>query len=114
MAVTDERDLIERYVDPDTGRYAHGRADARLRGSGTPVWALVGHLRAVVGEQADHPTPAAIGQLAEDYALPREAVEAVLAYYRRHKALIDARLTLHGFTPGILARPGEDAASGGV
>ena len=90
----DDERLIDRYIDPDTGRYAHGRADARLRESGTHVWALIGHLRAVVGEESDQPTPEAIGQLAEDYGLDRGAVKAALAYYRRYKALIDARLTL--------------------
>jgi len=33
--------------------------------------------------------------LARDYALPREAVEAALAYYRRNKEYIDARLLLN-------------------
>src|SRR5438128_1872367 len=70
----DDERLIDRYIDPDTGRYAHGRADARLRESGTHVWALIGHLRAVVGEESDQPTPEAIGQLAEDYGLDRGAV----------------------------------------
>lgn len=45
--------------------------------------ALVGHLEAVYGD---------VTRVAEDYRLPREAVEAVLAYYRQHKPLIDARV----------------------
>ena len=33
---------------------------------------------------------------AADYDIPREAVEAAIAYYRRHQDVIDARLTRHG------------------
>jgi uncharacterized protein (DUF433 family) len=33
-----------------------------------------------------------VAQVAADYALPSEAVEAAMAYYRRHKDLIDARI----------------------
>ncbi|MBI2938803.1 MAG: DUF433 domain-containing protein [Chloroflexi bacterium] len=81
-----EQQLIEQYIDLDTARYPGGRADARLRGYGVPVWALIGQLRAIGGD---------IDQLAKDYELPREAVEAALAYYRRNKAYIDARLLLN-------------------
>ena len=62
-----------------------GRADARTV-SGVPVWALIGHKRAV---KAD------VDELASAYDLPREEVEAALAYYRRNKAYIDARLLLN-------------------
>ncbi len=82
----DEQQLIERYIDLDTDRYPGGRADARLREYGVPVWALIGHLR-VVDEDVD--------RVAEDYELPREAVEAALAYYRRNQPYIDARLLLN-------------------
>ena len=78
--------LIERHIDPNWDRYPGGRADARLRESGVPVWALIGHLRAVEND---------VDRVATDYELPREAVQAALAYYRRHKALIDARLLLN-------------------
>lgn len=81
-----EEQLIRRYVDPNWDRYPSGRADARLRDFGVPVWALVGHLRAV-GNDVD--------RVAADYELPREAVDAALAFYRRHKDLIDARLILN-------------------
>jgi hypothetical protein len=33
-----------------------------------------------------------IGGVAADYRLPREAADAALAYYKRCKALIDARI----------------------
>ena len=82
----DEQELIERYIDLDTDRYPGGRADARLREYGVPVWALIGQLRALNGD---------MDQLARDYELPREAVEAAFAYYRRNKEYIDARLLLN-------------------
>ena len=81
-----EEQLIRRYVDPKWDRYPGGRAHARLRDFGVPVWALVGHLRAV-GNDVD--------RVALDYELPREAVDAALAFYRRNKELIDARILLN-------------------
>ena len=82
----DEQQLIERYIDLDTDRYPGGRADARPREYGVPVWALVGYLRVVDND---------VDRVAEDYELPREAVEAALAYYRRNQPYIDARLLLN-------------------
>jgi uncharacterized protein (DUF433 family) len=52
---------------------------------GVHVWALIGYLRAN-GEDVD--------RAARAYDLPREAVKAALAYYKRRQAVIDARLTL--------------------
>lgn len=78
--------LIERHIDPNWDRYPGRRADARLLDSGVPVWALIGQLEAGGGD---------LDQVAADYNLPLEAVEAALAYYRRHRALIDARLLLN-------------------
>ena len=33
-----------------------------------------------------------VARVADDYEVPREAVEAALAYYRRHREVIDARI----------------------
>jgi uncharacterized protein (DUF433 family) len=82
----DDQEIIDRYIDLDTDRYPGGRADARLRTYGVPVWALIGQLRVLDGD---------VDQVARDYELPREAVEAALAYYRRNKEYIDARLLLN-------------------
>lgn len=80
-------ELVSRYVDVNGDRRSpEERANARLRNYGVPVWALVGQWRAV-DEDVD--------QVAQDYELPREAVEAALAYYRRNKKYIDARLLLN-------------------
>jgi uncharacterized protein (DUF433 family) len=76
---TDRR--IEQYIEQDPHR--PGRYNARLRTSGVHVWALVGHLQVINWD---------VEQAARDYDLPREAVEAALAYYHQHKAIIDARI----------------------
>ncbi len=82
----DDQQLIDRYIDLDTDRYSGGRADARLKEYGVPVWALVGQLRVLDGD---------VDQLARDYELPSEAVQAALAYYRCNREYIDARLLLN-------------------
>ncbi|MGH2460398.1 MAG: hypothetical protein ACRDIY_16210 [Chloroflexota bacterium] len=82
----DDQTLIDAFIDPDTDRYPGGQADARLRLSGISVWALIGYLRVVDGN---------VERAAQDYAVPLEAVQAALAYYRRHRSLIDARLLLN-------------------
>lgn len=74
-------ELIARHIEPD--RYHPGPADVRLLGSGVPVWAVVGQYHALDGDLA---------QIAQDFDLPEEAVEAALAYYRRYRLVIDARL----------------------
>lgn len=82
----DERALIERHIAPGWDRYPGGRADARLRGYGVSVWAVVAYLQMVGGD---------LDRVAEDYGLPHDAVQAALAYYRQHQELIDARLRLN-------------------
>ena len=93
MAISTDRDaaqaLIARYIDANP--HDRGAAEARLRDHGTSVWALVGYYLQAVGRDAE--------QVAHDYHLPREAVEAALAYYRQHQALIDARLLLNNVEP---------------
>jgi len=81
-----DQELIDRYIDAEWDRYPSGRADARLKDYGVPVWALIGQLQAI-GSDLD--------QLAADYELPREAVEAALAFYRQNKKYVDARLLLN-------------------
>lgn len=60
-----------------------GPADARLAGSGVPVWALVGYYRVTGGDLA---------RVAADSDPPEEAMKAALRCYERHRAAIDARL----------------------
>jgi len=73
--------LIEHYVEPNP--HHAGPADVRLREYCVPVWALIGYWKAAEGD---------VERVAADYRLPREAVEAAIAYYKRNKAVIDARI----------------------
>lgn len=77
-------DLIPRYVAENPGR--PGPAYARLVDSGVEIWALIAYLQAADGD---------IARVVADYDLPREAVEAALAYYRLHKKQLDARIVLN-------------------
>jgi uncharacterized protein (DUF433 family) len=81
---TDADELIARYIV--LGPEATGPTGARVAGAGVRVWALIGYLRA--NEQD-------IARAAADYEIPVDAVRAALAYYERHRAAIDARLTGH-------------------
>ena len=74
---------IERWIEPNP--FASGPHQARLVEYGVPVWALIAHLR-VVGDHL---------QVAVDYELPVEAMEAAFAYHDLHRYLIDARIALN-------------------
>lgn len=75
------RELIKQYIEPN--RHKPGIDEAVIVGTGIPVWALVGYSRGVNGNLAE---------VAADYLLPLEAVEAAMAYYEQHKAIIDNRM----------------------
>ena len=81
MVTKRDKDLVARYVELDPNRPSLD--EARLVGSGVNVWAIVGYLRVTNGD---------VQQTAHDYDVPEEAVEAALAYYRRHRSRIDARI----------------------
>lgn len=72
---------IAEYIEPNP--HYPGIDEARLKGYGVAVWALIAYLPAVDGELAC---------VAADYGVPPAAVEAAYAYYQRHRALIDARI----------------------
>jgi uncharacterized protein (DUF433 family) len=76
-----EPSLIDRWIEQSP--HYPGPQEARLVEYGVSVWVLIAYLRAVGGDAA---------RVAEDYDLPLEAVEAAIAYYREHQALIDAQI----------------------
>ena len=76
------RQLVARWIEPHPSKGS--AAEARLKDSKIAVWAIVGQLRA---EGRDVP------RVADDYGIP---VEAVLAYYDQHRAVIDDRLRANG------------------
>jgi uncharacterized protein (DUF433 family) len=77
----DKDKLIGQYIEANPHR--PGLDEARLKEYGVAVWALIGHLPAVGGD---------IAQVAYNYHVPLEAIEAALAYYERHREIIDARI----------------------
>lgn len=66
-------------LDPDWD----SEDDARIKGHGMHVWALIGEYKGAGGD---------IAEVAAAYRVPVEIVEAALAYYRLHKDAIDCRL----------------------
>jgi uncharacterized protein (DUF433 family) len=73
--------LITDRIESDPARA--GIAEARLRESAAPIWTLVAYWKATGENDA---------QVARDYQIAPADVAAALAYYRRHKALIDERI----------------------
>lgn len=85
MTITEnEQQLIERWIDPASRK--RGRAEARLKEYGVSVWILMSYWYYGQGD---------VDVVAEAYNLPREAVEAALAYYRQYQKYIDARILLN-------------------
>jgi uncharacterized protein (DUF433 family) len=74
-------ELIAEYIEQSP--HAPGAADVRIKGDAVPVWALIGHYEATGRDAAE---------VARGYRIPREAMEAALAYYERHRAVIQARI----------------------
>ena len=78
----DEQTLIDQYIE-ENPRFP-GAAEAWLRETGVPVWAIVGYYQQAAGGDD--------ARVAEDYELPPDAVRAALAYYRLHRRAIEERL----------------------
>lgn len=74
--------LIAQYIERNP--HKSGLDEAWLKDYHVPVWALVGYLNLAVAGDIDRVT--------KDYNLPREAVQAAIAYYRRYHCRIEARI----------------------
>jgi uncharacterized protein (DUF433 family) len=79
--LADRNELIATYIDTDP--YRPGVADAILIDSGVHVWAIMGAIL-LTGATPD--------EVARDYDIPREAVDAAIAYYRQYRPVIIARI----------------------
>lgn len=75
--------LIDRYIEPNP--WGGGRYDAMLKEYGVSVWILANRLN----------TGTSIRDLAREYRLPEEAVEAAQAFYEQNRALIDAWILIN-------------------
>ncbi len=78
----EKAELIAIYIARDPRH--PGLYDSYLPAYGVSVWAIISRF---AGENNGD-----IDETAADYDLPREAVEAALAFYERHTAAIDARI----------------------
>lgn len=107
-------ELIAKYIEPHPGK--PGWDEWRLKERSVPVWAIIGALilpnNPALPRNADYaslgypalqaaldlgaaqafPNDALIARVAQEYGVSRSAVEAAIAYYRKHKGLLDARL----------------------
>ena len=88
----DEDSLIDKYIEPHP--HKHGAGDARLAGLGYSVWGLIMELQAYDND---------MDRVAQDYQVSEEAIRAVLAFYRRHPAAIDAKILEHDVFFGVRA-----------
>jgi uncharacterized protein (DUF433 family) len=73
--------LIAEWIEPNPDK--GGRDEYRLRRYGIAVWAIAGYWRA--GERD-------VERVARDFAIPRDAAEAALAYYKRNTVVLDNHL----------------------
>lgn len=79
-----EQQLIATHVEPHPSK--RGDAFWRLKESQVPVWAIVGALFPDLSNKA---------QVAADYQISDEAIDAAWAYYQQLRAAIDAWLLLN-------------------
>ena len=77
--MTDEHLIGERIKEPAQP----GDHEARLRNTGIPVWALIDYLKAARNN---------LETVAAAHEVPVDDVRAAVAYYKRHRDSIDARL----------------------
>jgi uncharacterized protein (DUF433 family) len=82
----DEQQLIEKHIDLNYDRYPYRRADVWLRESGVSIWTIILYLDMYDGDRE---------RVAREYELSEEEMDAALAYYRRNKKYVDARITLN-------------------
>ena len=75
--------LIAQHIDPYPDPVKQGHGWYRLKERGVPIYAIIGALSPAFDNLDD---------VADAFGVSREAVDAAIAYYRRHQAAIDARL----------------------
>jgi hypothetical protein len=75
--------LIAKQIRRDDAHHGRDRVFTGADHSPVPVWQVIAYLQA-----ADIPT------VASTYDLSDEAMRAAIAYYRRFRALIDARILI--------------------
>lgn len=77
----DNAKLIGKYIDT-----SHGILKARIMPEQIHIWAIIGYLQATDWNE---------DKAANDHDLPLEAIQAAVAFYRKHSAAIDAYLEMN-------------------
>ena len=89
-----EQQLVDRLIEPHNQK--PGYAESILVDNGTSVWVVI----------RDWLFDGDLGRVRGNWGLTEEAIDAVIAYYRRHKQVIDARITFIAsepqFTPPVI------------
>ena len=76
--------LIAQHIEPHPDPVKQGHGWYRLKERGVPVYAIIG---------ATSPSFDNLDDVADAFGVSRDAVSAAVAYYQRHQAAIDARLS---------------------
>jgi uncharacterized protein (DUF433 family) len=75
--------LIAAYIEPHAGKPGIAEYRLHVEENGYPVWAIVAYMT-ITSDNTE--------QIAREYRISSDAVEAVHAFYSRHQEAIDARL----------------------
>lgn len=81
LTAPEKQALIAEYVEQNPHR--PGKDEARLKKYGVSVWAIAEKYRVTNGNAA---------HVAWLYEVPIDAIEAAIAYYEQHKAIIENRI----------------------
>src|SRR5947209_7926435 len=76
-------DLIAKYIEPHPAKPGFVNYSLKEDEGGYPVWAIIGDLAPGILNKAD---------IIREFHISREALDAALAFYERHKDAIDARI----------------------
>jgi uncharacterized protein (DUF433 family) len=77
-----EQELIDRLIEPHYGK--RGYSESVVVDNGTSVWVVI----------QDWLSDSDLTRVRSNWGLTEEAFAAAIAYYRRHKQVIDARIAL--------------------
>ncbi|MGI8690900.1 MAG: hypothetical protein ACR2M3_20160 [Thermomicrobiales bacterium] len=83
LTKNETKTLIERHIEPHPDPVKEGDAWYRLKERGVPVYAIIGSMTPTFDNADD---------VADAFAVSREAMDAAIAYYQQHTEAIDARL----------------------
>jgi hypothetical protein len=75
--------LIARYIEPHSAKPGFANYCLKEQDGGYPVWAIVGDLAPGILSEED---------VMREFRISRDALDAVLAFYARHREVIDARI----------------------